>query len=84
MLSDDLRDLRATLGRNAEKFGGQMFLEARQATALLRSLDHMVAAIRAQEQLIYASARPLPPGVSDIDAERRRREVPAVVQGGAA
>lgn len=84
MLSNDLRSLRGILERNAARFDGQIFMDAKQATAIREFLDHALRTAEAQEQLIYSTPRTLPDGVTDIEEARRRRQAPAAIQGGAA
>lgn len=85
MLSDDLVALRGVFARRVAMFDGQVFLDARQASAVLELLGHAIRTAEAQEQLIYASGRPLPAGVVDIEEARRRRAARVCMpEGGAA
>lgn len=84
MLSNDLRSLRGVFDRIAQKYDGQVFMDKTQAAAVIKYLDHALRTAEAQEQLIYATPRRLPEGVTDIEEARRHREDRAVAQGGAA
>ncbi|MFL7904711.1 hypothetical protein ACJ41P_26525 [Azospirillum argentinense] len=83
MLSDDLRNLRGVFSRRVAMFDGQVFLDARQADAVVNLLDDLTdRAERLEQAVVPSCARALPDGVIDLNAERRRRA--ATPAGGSA
>lgn len=64
----------AVFERRILLYDGQVFLDAHQAKAVVGLLDSMTEqAERLEQTIVPTAARTLPDGITDLNAERRRR-----------